>query len=219
MKRLNLALIALVAACGAPVRNSASLEGCGVDPFAGTLSFQGHRASSFRFPDIIENSLGSLLALLSDIPLEGEHRVEFDVSTTLDGQLVILHDKDTCRVSDTDVVVAETPYVDLPLLKDGQKIPLLSEFTDALIAHDASDLHINFDLKGITESSVEGLGDLIEDVSKHHKVMMYLNPRSRSVQPALCSRFGGRFEVLDYYGPTGEYCGYEYAPICARLCE
>lgn len=218
LNTLKLLALTLLTACGARTEAPAPLTGCGVDPFAGTLSFQGHRASSVEYPNIVENSLGSLLALLTVIPQTGDHRVEFDVSTTLDGQLVLLHDIDTCRVSDTSVRPQDTLYADLPLLKDGQKIPLLSEVVEVLVAHDASDLHVNFDLKRVPASKVEELGDMIEAVADHHKTMMYVAPWTKPQAPALCKRFAPRLEVLDYFGPNGDYCGYEYAPTCARIC-
>jgi glycerophosphoryl diester phosphodiesterase len=91
----------------------------------------GHRGNIAAAPENTLNSFASAEAVCVD-------EIEFDVRTTIDGELVILHDRTFRRTA-----AAATPYLDVPLeeltleqarsidLGAGQTIPTLTETLDA----------------------------------------------------------------------------------------
>jgi glycerophosphoryl diester phosphodiesterase len=95
----------------------------------------GHRGYSAAH---LENSMESFRAALA----AGMDGFELDVQPTRDGRCVILHDEDLARTAQSAGILRTLDYRELPLLKNGEKLPLLS---DALAL--AADL-INVELKG-----------------------------------------------------------------------
>lgn len=57
--------------------------------------------------------------------------LEFDVQLTKDGVAVICHDDDLIRVCGVPTRISQTPYKDLPVLKNGQHIPTFDELLNA----------------------------------------------------------------------------------------
>ncbi len=87
----------------------------------------GHRGYPRKYP---ENTVASFLGAL----IHGADGIELDVRLSGDGEVVVIHDPDTCRVSRKCVKVSE---VGLDVLRSlslgmGQVIPLLSDVLKAL---------------------------------------------------------------------------------------
>jgi glycerophosphoryl diester phosphodiesterase len=87
----------------------------------------GHKGASGL---ALENTLASLMKA-KEI---GVHGVEFDVRMTSDRQLVLCHDPDMLRVSDSDMRIAEHPLSVLRKVKlhNGETIPTLREALEQL---------------------------------------------------------------------------------------
>lgn len=77
-----------------------------------------------------ENTIASFLGAL----LYGADGIELDVWLSADGQVVVIHDPDTERVSNVKLVVKESSYSDLAKidLGMGQHIPLLRDVLKAV---------------------------------------------------------------------------------------
>jgi glycerophosphoryl diester phosphodiesterase len=95
----------------------------------------GHRGYSAAH---LENSMEAFRAALA----AGMDGFELDVQPTRDGRCVILHDDDLERTAQMAGILRMINYRDLPLLKNGEPLPLLSE----ALALPAS--LINVELKG-----------------------------------------------------------------------
>ncbi len=95
----------------------------------------GHRGYSAKY---LENSLEAFRAAL----LAGMDGFELDVQPTRDGVCAVLHDDDLARTAQAAGILRDLRVGELPLLKNGEKVPLLSEAL-ALPAR-----LINVDLKG-----------------------------------------------------------------------
>jgi glycerophosphoryl diester phosphodiesterase len=95
----------------------------------------GHRGYSSKH---LENSLEAFRAALA----AGMDGFELDVQPTLDGACIILHDDDLARTAQAAGRVRNLRLDELPLLKNGERVPLLSEAL-ALPA-----LLVNVELKG-----------------------------------------------------------------------
>ena len=80
----------------------------------------GHRGYSSKH---LENSLEAFRAAL-DAGMDG---FELDVQPTLDGACVILHDDDLARTAHAAGRVRNLRFDELPLLKNGETVPRLSE--------------------------------------------------------------------------------------------
>ncbi len=80
----------------------------------------GHRGYSAAH---LENSMESFRAALQ----AGMDGFELDVQPTLDGACVVLHDDDLARTAQAAGNLRKLRLADLPLLKNGEKVPLLSE--------------------------------------------------------------------------------------------
>lgn len=87
----------------------------------------GHRGAAGL---ALENSHNSLLAAL-DHAIDA---IEFDVRRTKDGQLVVMHDKNTRRISNEKALVSHKTLAELQAikLKNGQQIPTLEEFFNVI---------------------------------------------------------------------------------------
>jgi glycerophosphoryl diester phosphodiesterase len=87
----------------------------------------GHRGYPIKYP---ENTIASFLGAL----LHGADGVELDVWLTSDGEVVIIHDRDTSRVLGVSLDVKKTSYDELRKysLGMGQHIPLLSDVLKAI---------------------------------------------------------------------------------------
>lgn len=95
----------------------------------------GHRGYSAKY---LENSMQAFRAAL-DAGMDG---FELDVQPTSDGVCVVLHDDDLARTAQAAGTLRRMEADALPLLKNGERLPLLSE-TLALPAK-----LINVELKG-----------------------------------------------------------------------
>jgi glycerophosphoryl diester phosphodiesterase len=90
----------------------------------------GHRGAAGL---ALENSHDSLIAALGhDIDA-----IEFDIHSTKDGKLVVLHDSHTGRIADKKVLVNHKTLKELQTikLKNGQHIPSLEEIFKLIGAH------------------------------------------------------------------------------------
>lgn len=87
----------------------------------------GHRGYPRRYP---ENSVASFLGAL----IHGADGVELDVRMSGDGEVVVIHDPDTCRVSKKCVGVGEASAEELATtpLGMGQGVPTLRDVLAAL---------------------------------------------------------------------------------------
>ncbi len=87
----------------------------------------GHRGYPIKYP---ENTIASFLGAL----LHGADGVELDVWLTSDGEVVVIHDRDTGRVLGVSLDVKEASYDELRKysLGMGQHIPLLSDVLKAI---------------------------------------------------------------------------------------
>jgi glycerophosphoryl diester phosphodiesterase len=80
----------------------------------------GHRGYSSK---CLENSLEAFRAAL-DAGMDG---FELDVQPTLDGACVVLHDDDLARTAQAPGLLRNLRLNQLPLLRNGERVPLLSE--------------------------------------------------------------------------------------------
>jgi glycerophosphoryl diester phosphodiesterase len=80
----------------------------------------GHRGFSARY---LENSMASFKAAME----AGMDGFEFDVRSTRDGVCVALHDEDLGRTAQAAGIVNDLRAEDLPLLKNGEPVPRVSE--------------------------------------------------------------------------------------------
>ncbi|ABN69374.1 glycerophosphoryl diester phosphodiesterase [Staphylothermus marinus F1] len=87
----------------------------------------GHRGYPLKYP---ENTVASFLGAL----LYGADGIELDVWLSADGQVVVIHDPDTQRVSNVKLIVKESSYNELAKidLGMGQHIPLLRDVLKAI---------------------------------------------------------------------------------------
>ena len=95
----------------------------------------GHRGYSAKH---LENSMEAFRAALEG----GMDGFELDVQPTRDGACMVLHDDDLARTAESAGILRELRLADLPRLKNGEKVPLLSDAL-ALPAR-----MINVELKG-----------------------------------------------------------------------
>ena len=80
----------------------------------------GHRGYSAAH---LENSMEAFRAALA----AGMDGFELDVQPTRDGACAVLHDDDLARTAESSGIVRDLCLADLPRLKNGEKVPLLSE--------------------------------------------------------------------------------------------
>ena len=82
----------------------------------------GHRGAAGLAP---ENTLAGIRAALE----AGVDAIEFDIRKTLDGELVLCHDKSLLRTYGVDKIISETPYEVLRNIKgqNGERVPTLAE--------------------------------------------------------------------------------------------
>ena len=73
---------------------------------------------------VSENSLKAF-----SLAVEGNYPIELDLQLTADDKIVVVHDENLKRLTDTDVDVRDMPYDEIVKLKlsDGQHIPLFDE--------------------------------------------------------------------------------------------
>lgn len=114
----------------------------------------GHRGSRY---EATENSLPAFELAVDS----GAEMVEFDVHKTIDGHVVVIHDKTTARVSDADINIHQSTLEQVRevSLKGGEQIPtldeLFSQFKDKLY------FQIEVKQKGIAS-------DVISLIDKHN---------------------------------------------------
>ncbi len=106
------------------------LAGClSISPYPGgnITNVIAHRGAS---GDALENSLEAFYEAFN----QGAQYIEGDFQLTSDKKIVAMHDKSTLRVADKNLIVTKSTYADLQklTLKNGEKIPLLSEVLDIL---------------------------------------------------------------------------------------
>ncbi|XP_064619427.1 lysophospholipase D GDPD1-like isoform X1 [Lineus longissimus] len=109
----------------------------------------------------------------------GTEMLEIDLQLTRDGEVVVSHDNTLERTAGQDILISETDYKDLPLLrhalkldfdqrctcegKEDRKIPLLRELFEAF-----PDLPINIDIKFESMDLIERVNDLIQEFNREH---------------------------------------------------
>jgi hypothetical protein len=127
IKILSTALLSLsLIACG----NDSGV--CDGSPYVGDQYdfWYGHRAAS-TYLDDVENSIEALNHAINDQHLL--NKIEFDIRSTKDRELIIMHDSNTCRVNGIDQEVLYTSYKDLAPLKNGEKVPRFSDYVDVFL--------------------------------------------------------------------------------------
>lgn len=126
----------------------------------------GHRGYSAQH---LENSIEAFKAALS----AGMDGFELDVQPTLDGVCMVLHDEDLARTSKGKGKLRKMKSTELPLLKNGEPVPRLTE------VFELSAKLINIELKGepgwkqalaAVEAS-EALGRVLFSSFEHSEVL------------------------------------------------
>jgi len=104
----------------------------------------GHKGASAIAPE------NTLKAFKKAIELNANY-VEFDIHKTVDGEIVIIHDADTLRITGELKIIKNTSIIDLKKLDvgDGESIPTLRELIG--IAKGKIGLQIEIKAIGITE--------------------------------------------------------------------
>ncbi len=89
------------------------------------ISIQAHRGFSKKFPQ------NTLLSFQKAIEAKADY-IELDVHSTIEGELVIIHDQSTKRVSKLDINVHESKLSEIKKIDvgAGEKIPTLQEVID-----------------------------------------------------------------------------------------
>lgn len=85
-----------------------------------------HRGDTLNYP---ENTIESIKSALNNINYNG---FEIDLQLTKDDKWIIFHDGDTKRLTNKNLIIKNTNYNDLPLIKFKDKyfkIPLLKDLT------------------------------------------------------------------------------------------
>lgn len=120
-----------------------------------------HRGGANEF---IENTLSGFRNSVRS----GYHLLELDVQETLDGEIVIFHDRKLTRMTGVDKAINQVQYKNLPRLRckaglmqtsmdaDYTRIPRLKDLLDEFPKYP-----MQIDLKGCSESAVLKVGDLI----------------------------------------------------------
>lgn len=108
----------------------------------------GHRGASANAPE------NTLKAFKKAIELKADY-IEFDVQETLDGELIIAHDKDIKRITGHDGIISKMTLNELKMLDFGEseKIPTLEEIVK--LTKNKIKLNCEIVVKGITEMVIE----------------------------------------------------------------
>lgn len=102
-RRASFVLTAVVVICFASGSRAGEPRDCGRFLHNGVTA---HRGNSAEWP---ENTLAAFRSAIE----VGADWIELDVYRTRDGQLVVIHDRNTARVGDKNLVVAESTYEQL----------------------------------------------------------------------------------------------------------
>lgn len=125
--------------------------------------YKGHRFAS-EDPYGLLNSFQALNDLMDD--QEGIRALEFDVNATKDGIPVVIHDDNTCNVTNRAMVVSKTKYVDLPRMIDGSKIPKLSQVVEIIKEKYQGRARIIVDIKKVKSRATPELVRLVGELQE-----------------------------------------------------
>lgn len=103
-----------------------------------------HRAGGFKYPENSEQGIQYSIEL-------GVKSAEIDVQLTLDGQIVVFHDRDLGRMIGSPLIVEESTYSDIVAVYEQQgqtPPPLLRELLDQYV----DDIEFNIELKRYNRS-------------------------------------------------------------------
>jgi glycerophosphoryl diester phosphodiesterase len=117
------------------------------------MRITGHRGAAELAPENTIAAFGTAIG-------HGVDAVEFDVRTTADDELVVVHDDSVDRTTDGTGRVDEMDLAELRMLDagDGQSVPTLAEVLDFLADEDV-DLRIEFKERGLGERVVDAVTD------------------------------------------------------------
>ena len=177
---------------------------CSGADIAATIVYEGHRGSTKIFPNDIQNSIPALLHTLEN---SNTGRIEFDIRPTLDNEIVLAHDDILCRVTDTEMLVSETNYADLPVLKDGSRIPTIYEYIDILSRYGFSG-EVNIDIKVMNKKTWAKLLHIIT-ANQNLKLNVIMDYRAVDLNNLnqYCSILAQLdVDVMEYYG-RAQLCG------------
>lgn len=127
--------------------------------------YDGHRMS-VRGSHHTQNSLAALEELIDSSRFT---KVEFDVRTTADNELVVYHDDRTCRYTDDDVNISRTQAADLPLLSDGQSIPFMSDVIEALDGVPFGTVYV--DVKAVPDTVIDDFEDMVSQLGTRAAIL------------------------------------------------
>lgn len=88
----------------------------------------------------------------------GCHRIELDVHTTMDGEVVVNHDADLIKAAGVNKRIRDLRSFEIKniSLKNGEKIPILSELIDQLLPK----IELNIEMKVSDLNSIDAVGKL-----------------------------------------------------------
>lgn len=197
-------LILLVVSCGPqrPTQYPINTDGyCdGGTFYAKDTPPAGHRVSNpDKYPYDVENSTAALMHTIYDYDIK---EIEFDIRTTLDNVLVVIHDGNTCRTGKEKVSVSQTKYEDLPELKDGSKIPTLAEFYNIISnANQQARVTVVLDLKSLTETSIPYYINYALKFKAKYKVRLNMSKYfPENNLELLCEQLASNDLKINYYG-------------------
>ncbi|EPR67878.1 Glycerophosphoryl diester phosphodiesterase [Cyclobacterium qasimii M12-11B] len=121
-----------------------------------------HRGNSEDFP---ENTIPAFKSALS----LGVDWIELDIFKTKDGQIVVTHDANTSRVSDTDLQIEEKSYEALKSID---------------VAHDFR-IRKKLSLKECPPESMPLLSEIIHLIMEQNKTRLSIQPKSNCVKEAI----------------------------------
>ncbi|MFV3410589.1 glycerophosphodiester phosphodiesterase [Bdellovibrio bacteriovorus] len=159
------------------------------------ISYEGHRmatkSSGHSFP---HNSLESL----KDLIASEVSTVEFDVRSTRDNELIIMHDSDTCSYGEKNVVISKTMLSEIPRMKGGFKVPTMQEVVGMLEGRRFATVLV--DMKAAGSDSIKRFEDLVKDlIIDHDKVVILYDYSDRTLRKSMCDiAYRNGIEVQNY---------------------
>ncbi len=141
---------------------------CNTSPKLPNRGVCAHRGANIAYPE------NTIIAFKEAIRL-GAQMIEFDVRTTKDGKLIVMHDKTVDRTTNwsgkvKDLTFAELRKLDAGSWKDpkyfGEKVPLFSEVIDIM----PRNIWLNIHIKGDSETAYQAAKIIIAKDRIHQAI-------------------------------------------------
>jgi len=123
----------------------------------------GHRGA---LHEALENSLESFNKAISG----GAARIEFDVQTTKDHHLVIMHDKSLRRTANVSKSVKNLSRAELKAINllNGEPVPFLDEVLESLLGK----VEFNIEIKSVALKDVDLLAKLLKKFNAKNRIIV-----------------------------------------------